>query len=145
MIKKHYIRVHQEKKLKTDALFVKSYQISRISQRSFLTISSAFVGLTFRVNSFLGVRSFSLTTRSSRLMLQYSALSAISMNLSTSKISTGIFLDLAGSYRAASSILSFVVPAREPQTSLCAGYANQNRVVMWVSSPLLCIISIINP
>ena len=75
-------------------------------------ISSALVGLTFRVYRCLGVRSFSLTSRSSRLMLQYSARSAISMNLSTSKISTGIFFALAGSYRASLSILSFVVPAR---------------------------------
>jgi hypothetical protein len=83
--------------------------ISRISQRSFLTISSAFVGLTFSVYRFLGVRSFSLTSRSSRLILQYSALSASSMNLSTSKISTGILFALAGSYRASLSILSFAV------------------------------------
>ena len=75
-------------------------------------ISSALVGLTFRVYRCLGVRSFSLTSRSRRLMLQYSARSAISMNLSTSKISTGIFFALAGSYRDSLSILSFVVPAR---------------------------------
>jgi hypothetical protein len=97
----------------------KNCYISRISQRSFLTISSAFVGLTFRVNSFLGVRSFSLTSRSSRLMLQYSARSAIAMNSSTSKISTGTFFALAGSYRAASSILSFVVPAKNNVSLVC--------------------------
>jgi hypothetical protein len=42
-------------------------------------------------------------------MLQYSARSAICMNLSTSKISSGMFFALAGSYSAGSSILSFVV------------------------------------
>lgn len=70
--------------------FFKNSYISRISQLSFLTISSAFVGLTFRVKSVLGVLSFSLTSRSRRFMLQYSARSAIFINSSTSKISTGI-------------------------------------------------------
>lgn len=68
----------------------KSPYISRISQRSFFTISSAFVGSTFSVISFFGVRSLSLTACFRRFMLQYSALSDISMNLSMSKISWGI-------------------------------------------------------
>ena len=93
--------------------FFQNGHISRISQLSFFTISSAFVGLTLRVKSFREVRSFSLTTRSSRLMLQYSARSAISMNLSTSKISTGMLFAFADSYKIGSPILSFVVSTRK--------------------------------
>lgn len=63
---------------------------SRISQRSFFTISSAFVGSTFSVTSFLGVRSFSFTVLFSLFMLQYSALSETSIKFSMSKISWGI-------------------------------------------------------
>ena len=40
--------------------------------------------------SFLGVRSFSFTVFSSLFMLQYSALSDVSMNFSMSKVSWGI-------------------------------------------------------
>ena len=93
---------------KNNAYFFKKTQTSRISQLSFLIISSAFVGLTFRVNSVLGVRSLSFTIRSSLFMLQYSARSAISTNLSTSKISAGISFP-RNLLQIGSSILSFVV------------------------------------
>jgi len=43
------------------------------------------------VINFLGVRSLSFTIFFNRLMLQYSARSEISTNLSTSKISSGIW------------------------------------------------------
>ena len=42
--------------------------------------------------SFLGVRSFSFTVLFSLFMLQYSALSEVSMNFSVSKVSWGIWV-----------------------------------------------------
>jgi len=61
-----------------------------ISQRSFLTMPSASVGSTFRVKSFLGVRSFSFTVLFSLFTAQCSACSESLMNLSMSWISSGI-------------------------------------------------------
>jgi len=67
------------------------------------------VGFIFKVYNLFGVRSLSLTSRSSLLILQYSAFSAISTNLSTSKISSGMFLRSRWFVCSGFSILSFVV------------------------------------